>query len=199
MKSPLIVLGSESPRRQQLLQALGLAFTVEKPTAEEEGACAKTIDEMTCRNAMKKARSITSRLTDPRSIIIGADTLVVKGDEALGKPKDYEAALTMLRKLSGQTHEVVTGLALLSPVFGSRQCAVRTQVTFRLLSDRELESYATTREPYDKAGAYGAQGLGMLFISEIKGSYTNVVGLPLEKLLTELEALTKIPIYQWFR
>ena len=195
---PQLVLASQSPRRKQLLKALGLSYVAEDPDADEEHPLTEGVEEIICRNALNKAASIATRLANPKNIIIGADTLVVLGSESIGKPKAPEDVKATLKKLSGVTHEVYTGLALLSPHYGCRQSVVRTSVTFRVLSSQEIENYAKTREPYDKAGSYAVQGLGMLFIEKIEGSYTNVMGLPLEKLLEEMEALTEIPIYQWF-
>jgi septum formation protein len=196
---PPIVLASESPRRRALLETLGLSFTVVKPGGEEAHPLSdREAGEVTCQNALVKAESVARGLKDPKSIVIGADTLVIQGGSAIGKPADAEAARATLRRLSGVTHEVVTGLALVSPERGSRKAAVVSKVTFRKLSPEEVENYVSTREPYDKAGAYGVQGLAMLFIDRIEGSYTNVMGLPMERFLTELGALTGIPPYQWF-
>lgn len=195
---PDLILASQSPRREQLLTSLGIPFTVENPDAEEESASAARAREITSLNALKKAKSVLPRLKDPSGIIIGADTLVVFGNEAIGKPKDARGVHSILRKLSGMTHEVVTGLTLLSPRFGCRESVVTSRVSFKVITDKEIEDYSVTKEPYDKAGAYAVQGLGMLFINRIEGSYTNVMGLPLETFLRELQALTEIPIHHWF-
>ena len=196
---PSLVLGSVSPRRRQLLDNLGLPYSVVDPDATEAHPDAKSVDEVTQRNALSKARSVLRRITSPDTVIVGADTLVVVEEAVLGKPRDKEDAVRMLRLLSGREHEVVSGLALVSPRYGERTRSVRSRLRFRSLSPEDIEDYLSTREPWDKAGAYAVQGLAMLFIERVEGSYTNIVGLPLEALLEELAALTSIPLPNWFR
>jgi septum formation protein len=150
------------------------------------------------RNAHDKAAAVAAKLTDPRAVVIGADTLVVADGTVLGKPTDAAQAKCSLRRLSGKCHQVVTGLALVSAHYGLRQTSVTTRIHFRPLSESQIDQYAQTREPYDKAGAYGIQGMASLFVERVEGSYTNVVGLPIEALLEELERLTAIPVYRWF-
>lgn len=195
---PNLVLASQSPRRKQILENVGLAFLVETPTAEEAHPNVEKVQEVTLQNSYDKAASILSRFASPKDIALGADTLVVIDNHVIGKPENKEGVLETLRKLSGRTHEVVTGLTLLSPHYGCRKSVTLSRVTFRSLEASEIEEYAQTKEPYDKAGSYAVQGLGTLFISEIKGSYTNVMGLPVETLLPELSKLTGISPYQWF-
>lgn len=199
MKLPLLHLASQSPRRKQLLEALGLGFRVVLPTASEVHPEVSSVEAITLQNALDKATSIKNELADPTDIALGADTLVVLGPNVLGKPMDATHAAEMLRRLSGRTQMVVTGIALFSPQFGTRKAATKSYVTFRKLTDDEILNYCATREPYDKAGAYAVQGMGALFIESIEGSYTNVMGLPIESLMVELSSLSKIPVHHWFQ
>ena len=196
---PTLILVSQSPRRRQLLDALCLDYRVELPGVDERMPEAREVEEVTLENSLRKAESIAGRRpkTGVTEIIIAADTLVVLNGRVLGKPSDRNEARKMLSQLSGNTHRVVTGLTLLSEK-GQRQRAVWSSVTFRKLATDEIESYLGTREPYDKAGSYAVQGLSALFIERIDGSYTNVMGLPIEALLEELPALSGIPVYDWF-
>lgn len=201
MTLPQLYLASESPRRKQLLQAIGLAFEVLLPGTTEEAHPPNESEAqaVVLANATAKAQSILDRMSRRDDVALGADTLVLLDEVAIGKPKDRPDAERILRKLSGRTQTVITGIALVSPKFGRRTTAVRSGVTFRTLSEREISDYASTREPYDKAGAYAVQGMGALFIDRIDGSYTNVMGLPIEAVMTELAALTHIPLHEWFR
>lgn len=209
---PPIVLASRSPRRRQLMEALGISFRVEPPKVSEELASSKNVDSVAMTNASTKAKGVfpktSSRyvsilqsggqISSEADIILGADTLVVLDHEVLGKPRGKEDVIRSLAKLSGRTHLVVTGICLLSKHFGIRQAFARSHVQFRTLSEEEIAAYSTLEEPYDKAGAYAVQGMGALFIKEISGSYTNVMGLPIELLLAELLEFTRIPISEWF-
>ncbi len=197
-KNHILVLGSQSPRRRQLLETLDLAFRVEIPEDNEKDANEKNVDEITAENAYVKASGILSRLQNADEVALGADTLVVLGSEVLGKPKDRADALKTLSKLSGKTHRVVTGICLISPRGGSRRATDSSFVTFRKITDQELEQYANIAEPYDKAGAYAVQGAGALFIDKIEGSYTNVMGLPIELLMKEISSLLGISVFDLF-
>ena len=138
-------------------------------------------EEIVTRLAADKAKSVAVGLK--AGLVIGADTIVVYRRQILGKPADKAKAVEMLQKLQGDAHEVFTGIALVDAASG--QCSTsheRTQVMFRPLDDDEIQRYVDTGEPMDKAGAYGAQGIGAAFVESIVGSYTNVVGLPLAKL-----------------
>ena len=196
---PVLHLASQSPRRHQILEAVGINFVSHFPEAVELQPSFEDIDQVIMTNARTKAQSILNQLEDPRDISLGADTLVLLEEAVLGKPMNEQDAVEMLTLLSGRSQTVVTGLHLCSRDFGERTSVVRSTVTFRKLTKDEILLYARTREPYDKAGAYAVQGLGALFIQRIEGSYTNVRGLPIERLLKEMQALTKIPIYEWFR
>jgi len=176
-----IILASNSPRRRELLGQIGLAFTV-SPTDVDESICSgESPKDYAERLALEKARAAASRVRT--GIVIAADTIVVVGGSIFGKPADAHDARRMLTELSGREHEVVTGLAVVDATSG--RFSVRTsvtKVTFRTLSEREIDAYIATREPLDKAGAYGIQERGALLVEKIEGCYSNVVGLPLSLL-----------------
>jgi len=179
----VLILASQSPRREELLRAAGLAFRVIAPPDEDAPPSrARSYCALVQGLALRKARSVASRT---RGLVLGADTIVVHEGRVLGKPCDSAEAERMLRCLSGKRHRVYTGLAL---VLGERWrlgCE-RTDVTFRELTDADLQRYVATGEPMDKAGAYAIQGLGAGLVKRIVGCYTNVVGLPVPKLLEML-------------
>jgi len=195
---PLLVLASQSPRRKQILETMGLTFRVLLPSSDEIHPDHSNLEVSILENARAKAESILDRLDLPENIAIGADTLVATEKRILGKPAGRDEAVAMLRELSGATHTVYTGLTLISPRLGRRERCVQSRVTFREMSAAEIESYVSTREPYDKAGSYAVQGLGAIFITAIDGSYTNVMGLPIEALLEELGSLSGRPVYDFF-
>ncbi len=164
-----------------MLRAAGQRFEVEPSRVEERREPWETPVAFAARVAADKAREVASRR--PGRWVLGADTMVVSGAEALGKPRDHEDAAAMLDRLSGRTHGVVTAFALVDPegrVFAER--TVRTAVTFRELSRIEIDEYVATGEPMDKAGAYAIQGAAGGFVSEVQGSWSNVVGLPLDEV-----------------
>lgn len=196
--TPQLWLASQSPRRKSLLENLGLSFHVRISDADEAHPSVRDVDAVTADNALRKATAVAATLGLVPDIVVGADTLVVVDHDVLGKPSDAREVEATLRKLSGRTHHVVTGLALVSPKLGTRTSAVRTAIRFRKLNDREISEYAETSEPYDKAGSYAIQGIASLFVEGIEGSYSNVVGLPLERFLQELVALSGIPLNRWF-
>lgn len=156
-----------------------------------------TTAQNTLSNALKKAQSVQSAFSSD-TLVIGADTLVTLEDRIFNKPRNKEDAKQMLQQLSGRTHEVVTGVAIISTNLGEFTQNCLSQVQFKKMDDKEIESYCSTQEPYDKAGAYAVQGLGSLFIERIEGSYTNVMGLPIETLLTLLAQATRTRVYEWF-
>jgi septum formation protein len=177
-----IILASASPRRSDLLTQMGLKFEV-IPSDQEE----KVVDDLPPHRlvvelALKKVESVAKRVQG-QALIIGADTIVVKGDKVLGKPKDEDEAFRMLMELQGQVHEVITGLAVME--VPARKCVTayeKTVVEMASLTRQEVEGYIRTGEPMDKAGAYGIQGLGGMLIKRIEGCYYNVVGLPIHRL-----------------
>lgn len=196
---PRLILASASPRRRELLGALGLPFEVIAGSFDESSILtdALTPGEWVQRLAEAKATEVARGLDGP-ALVIGADTTVVLDGEYLNKPRDAEDARRMLRQLSGRTHQVYTGISLLSLRNGTiverltdHAC---TDVTFDTLQDEVIASYVTTGEPLDKAGAYGIQGKAVSFIPRINGDYFNVVGLP---LFTLCNLLTQAGASMW--
>lgn len=183
-----LVLASASPRRLELLGSLGLAFLVDAaqdaeplPQGGEDPAA------FVRRAAQAKARETATR--HPGSVVLGADTIVVLDATIMGKPGDAEEAVCMLTRLAGRTHRVLTGCCLVAPDGSEQIFDVDTEVTMRRSSLEELQAYAATGEPLDKAGAYAIQGLGGFLVRRVEGSYTNVVGLPLSRVLQRLIGL----------
>ena len=180
----MIILASVSPRRHELLRDAGLAFEVVASTAEEIHDHDIPPPELCEENAALKAREVAAR--HPQATVIGADTLVFLDGEALGKPADLDEARAMLRKLSGRTHFVCTGVCVIRPGGGETRFHEITDVTFQALKEADIENYISRAHTLDKAGAYGIQEHGDLIIEGIRGSYDNVMGLPVGRLLTEL-------------
>ena len=183
-----LILASQSPRRRELLQQAGYEFTVFHLKVSEIFDESLNAREVPRHLAEVKARACLDQLKSSDSLnnlILGSDTVVVLGDQILGKPRDNSQARRYLRALSGATHHVMTGLALIdqsqSPPKVWSDVTV-TEVTFRELGDDEIADYVATGEPMDKAGAYAIQGGARKFVSSYKGSWSNVVGLPLETL-----------------
>lgn len=183
-----LVLASASPRRRALLAAAGIEFETipaDVPEIAIPGEAPRALAE---RLAAEKAASVARRLAgDPGRLVLGADTIVVVGEDALGKPDDAEHAVALLRRLVGRSHRVVTGVALtVSASQTLRIVSVESEVRMRAASDAEIRAYVATGEPLDKAGAYAAQGEGRRFIERIEGSETNVIGLPMDETLALL-------------
>jgi septum formation protein len=183
-----LILGSASPRRCWLMSEAGYEFAVVPSEAEEALEMTDTLAALVEHNASLKAKWVAAR--HPKAVVIGADTLVSIDGDALGKPTDLAAAKQMLQRLSGQTHEVCTGVALCCGENGERLFHVLTEVTFRKLDDGQISSYFAKVDPLDKAGAYGAQEHADDIIEKIDGSWSNVVGLPMDELARELKAFT---------
>lgn len=182
------ILASASPRRKQLLTKAGAHFTVITPEYRERNQSEHDPAALVQEQALGKARAGEAISHMPQLAVLGADTLVVCGDQVFGKPRDRERAKTMLTALGGRTHYVVTGLALLLPSGEAITRSVTTEVKMEPWPQALLETYLAGTEWTDKAGAYAIQGTAALMISAIAGSYTNVVGLPLHatyRLLTE--------------
>ena len=171
----MLILASKSPRRRQLLSMMGLEFAVQTADIDETMDKSQTPAHEVAAVAARKAAKIAA--SHPQDVIVSADTIVVIDGRILGKPKDEEDAARMLRLLSGRTHTVYTGLTVYSGGESSTQVAA-TAVTFRALSDAEIAAYIKTGEPMDKAGAYGIQGYGSMFVSHLDGDYFCVMGLP---------------------
>ncbi len=172
------MLGSASPRRREILQKLGLGFEVAAGDIDERRLAGESAPDYVARLALEKARAVGARRSG-ECAVLAADTTVVIDDEVLEKPRDLAESERMLRKLSGREHLVHTGVALLLlPEGGVHTCLVTTRVRFRALPEATLKAYAASGEGMDKAGSYGIQELGQALVSEIHGSYSNVVGLP---------------------
>ena len=179
-----IILASKSPRRQELIKKITDDFeivTADEPDALPEGV---TPEEAPVFLASYKAGAVA--LSHPDKLVIGADTVVILDGEVMGKPRDERDAYRMLGKLSGRTHTVVTGCCIIRGA-EKRTFSQKTHVEFYSLSDREIEEYIATGEPFDKAGAYGIQGQGSLLVKGITGDYFNVMGLPVAQLKRELD------------
>ena len=173
-----LILASGSPRRRELLDLMGLTYTVETPAVDESfsGRPSETVMEI----SRRKAAAVAARHSD--SIIIAADTLVF-ADGALGKPHTPERAKEMLRSLAGNWHHVYTGITVINTRSGRVLRNVdKTRVHLVPMTEQEIDAYVATGEPLDKAGAYGIQGMGGMFVDRIDGSYSNVVGLPMSML-----------------
>jgi septum formation protein len=185
-KLPSLILASVSPRRSELLRQLGLEFRVVPSEAPETDNRQLSPFELVQMNAHRKARPVA--LQFPNALVLGADTVVCLGSTILGKPAHLEDAFRMLKQLQGHTHQVVTGVCLMHRK-RRRTCifAVSTQVAFRPLTAAQIRGYCQVVNPLDKAGAYAIQEAGNLIIDHIDGSFSNVVGLPTERLQEELQ------------
>lgn len=174
----MIYLASSSPRRKELLQQMGVSFDVIAQFAEEVHQVNESPEAYVSRLALEKARDGLSRQTDQSIPVLGSDTAVILNGAILGKPDNKQQALDMLLSLSDQTHQVLTAVALINDQ-KTEQILSKTDVTFAPLSRSMCEHYWQSGEPVDKAGAYGIQGQGALFIRNINGSYSGVMGLPI--------------------
>lgn len=208
---PQLILASASPRRRELLAALGLPFQLLATDAEDQAVfppvalaqrfppVALPPEQHPTLLAWRKAAAACRECPD--DVIIGADTMVVLDAVVLGKPANTAHAQATLRRLAGRSHVVYTGLALLAP-HGAWFACVASQVTMHDLSDAQIADYVATGEPMDKAGAYGIQGLGGQLVAAVSGSYTNVVGLPLvaaSRLLADAGRVCPVPPGEAYR
>ena len=184
-RNSTLILASKSPRRRQLLEQVGLAVTVVPSDYSENTAELQEPEQYVRTLAEGKARAVGRHYPD--DWIIGADTIVVAADQILGKPNSDDEARAMLNRLSGRTHEVYTGWCIyrLKPDYLFSE-TIRTEVRFKQLSAPEIEWYIRSGESFDKAGGYGIQALGALLVKEIRGSYANVVGLPICEVVDHL-------------
>ena len=184
-----IILASNSPRRRELLSGLGIDFEVKVlPDIEESYPDTLTVSETAEYIAKEKADAYRQQMSD-NDLIITADTVVIVGQEVLGKPTDDDDAYSMLRKISGCTHQVITGVCMMTKDH-MRSFSVATDVTFKELSDKEIWHYIKTYKPYDKAGAYGIQEwIGYIGVTALNGSYFNVMGFPVQRVYTELQKI----------
>ena len=178
-----LILASQSPRRRELLERLGLHFAVRAADLDESMDAARPPAEEVARLSAEKAAAV-----DPGSaVVVAADTVVVLDGRVLGKPRSADEAAEMLRALSGRAHQVMTGVTVRRGGRAETDTVV-TDVHFRPLTDREIAAYVATGEPMDKAGAYGIQGLASIFVDRLDGDYYNVMGLPLCRLCRMLRA-----------
>jgi len=184
-----IILASSSPRRKMLLEQIGLRFETipsEINEMKKRTLCEDPI-RLVEKLALEKAKDVSARVKN--GIVIAADTVVILNGEVIGKPKDEEEAISILKRLSGKTHEVATCVVVMDAGNGRTLTeVVRSKVKFRDLSDEEILGYVKTGEPLDKAGGYGIQGIGSILVERLDGCFYNVVGLPLSKLAEMLKA-----------
>jgi septum formation protein len=181
----MVVLASRSPRRSEILQQAGIPFVVRPADINETPRCDEHPRDYVTRVAREKAVAVSA---GPAEIVLGADTTVVIGGIMMGKPRDRADAIRMLETLSGQRHDVLTGVCLRTPVRVIEDCST-TSVWFAALSRREIEEYVAGGEPMDKAGAYAIQGLASRFVERIEGCYFNVMGLPVALVYRRLREL----------
>lgn len=174
-----LLLASASPRRRELVRQIGVAFELAPVNLDETPHPGEPPADYVRRMAREKAS--LARSGAGQSLVLAADTSVILDDEILGKPASDEEAAATLRRLSGRSHEVLTAVALASPGAALEQCLVRTEVHFCALGERQIQAYLKTGEHRDKAGSYAIQGRGGLFVHYLKGSYSAVVGLPLQE------------------
>lgn len=193
MKTPLrIVLGSASPRRKRLLEQINLRFDVSVSDTDEMITGNPSPKTVARKLAERKAKDVASR--EKVALVIGADTIVVHNDEILGKPVDRADAASMLNRLSGQTHHVLTGVSIVrtgrdADIIESTSFVEETKVTFGALTEQEIDEYVESGSPMDKAGSYGIQDdWGSLFVERIEGDYYNVVGFPLHRFYQTLKS-----------
>lgn len=188
-----IILASASPRRVELLKQAGFTFTVVPSNTKEESTEVspdKIVEELALQKADEVYRRLKNEYNGRDYMVIGADTIVFYNGEILGKPHDEQEAFDMLKLLSDRTHQVFTGISIISRTHNEKQISLlheRTDVTFYPISDYELKEYITTGDCFDKAGAYGIQGAFAVHIRKIEGDYNNVVGLPIAKLYQSIK------------
>ena len=176
-----IILASASPRRKEILQNVNLKFKIETSDVDEQILENEQPISLVLRLALEKGMSISNKY--PQALVISADTVVSEGGQILGKPKDEHEAKEMLSRLSGKTHQVITGISLIHSSNSKKIIDyVVSDVKFKQLSQDDIQNYINTNESLDKAGAYGIQGYGAVLVEEIKGDYFNIVGLPISKL-----------------
>lgn len=176
-----IILASASPRRKELLEQCGVSPEIITSNIEESIFSNKSPEEIVMSLSFQKAINVAMKVEE--GLVIGADTIVALDNEILGKPSDSSEAFSILKKLSGKEHKVVTGFSIIDKVTGKKVVDYEsTKVYFRKLSDYDIQEYLATEETKDKAGAYGIQGKGALLVEKIEGCYFNVVGLPISKL-----------------
>lgn len=180
-----LILASRSPRRSELLRSLGLEFEVSPSKVDEITDPEQSPEQNATNIARDKARWVARQ--NPGCYVLGADTMVVLDQEIIGQPTDEEDACRILSKLAGKQHRVITGVVLITPETKEYETAVVSTVSIKTVSENEIRSYIATGEPLDKAGAYAIQGEGSFLVESWEGSYSNIVGLPLEALANLIE------------
>lgn len=186
-----LILASASPRRAEILRSAGLSFEIAAANVDETPLANEPPEQLVRRLALAKAEAeIHARATGEGAIVLGADTIVLVGDQILGKPGTSARAIEMLRELQGREHRVITGVAVIAGASGKSLSGTEsTTVWFDPMTDREIADYVATGEPLDKAGAYAIQGIASRYISKIEGDYFNVVGLPIARVWKMLRRL----------
>ena len=179
-----IILASQSPRRKELLEKCGYPFEIDVADIDESISNTKDLNEEIRQLSIRKAKAVLERHED--CIVIGSDTIVVIDHEVLGKPHTKEEAKEMLEKLSGKTHQVITGIAIISNQRTYSNTST-SYVTFEVLSKEEIDKYVATNEPMDKAGAYAIQGIASRYIKSINGDYYSIMGFPVSMVYEELK------------
>lgn len=186
-----LILASKSPRRKELLEQIGIKIKISPSTINEESVQIKTPEKYVQELSFLKAKN--TALLYPESWVLGADTIVVVQDQILGKPQSEKDAIAMLNKLSNCEHSVYTAFCVMNQKKNSKVVkSIKTNVYFKYLTDQEIHWYVGTGEPFDKAGAYGIQGIGSFLVKQISGSYSNVVGLPVCEVVETLMSLNII-------
>lgn len=188
---PQLILASASPRRELLLREMGLRFVVVRPDGVEEAVTGFAPEALAVHNARRKAAAVAGRHRE--TLVLGADTIVVLHGVIYGKPTDRAGAAVMLARLAGRAHEVFTGVCLIQRARGLETTfCERTRVWMKALTAEQIRDYHEKVNPLDKAGAYGAQEFGASIIERIEGSFSNVMGLPVERLRAALESVTSL-------
>ncbi len=182
-----LILASGSPRRRELLEKAGLDFEVIPSPAEEIHDASLGMSGLCEENARLKAAAVA--VYHPEAVVIGADTLVFLDGQPLGKPKDMAEAVGMLRRLSGRSHQVCTGVCIAGPGKSVRALHAVTEVVFRRLDEDTVQAYLAMTSPLDKAGAYGIQDHGEMIVERIEGAFDNVMGLPVDQVLFALQEI----------
>ncbi len=193
MNNKALVLASTSPRRKELVSKFDVSITLAAPNCDETLDSNKSFKDAIMDLALRKAKAVQPKHSN--ALILAADTLVILENEALGKPKDAKEAVSMLKKLSGKTHEVITGATLLKK---DQYVLLNSAafVTFQALDDEDIETYVASHEPFGKAGAYAIQGLGAKFVKSIKGDYYAIMGLPVNKVYNALKCYQKGNLFE---
>ena len=197
LTQPDIILASGSPRRREMLEQLGITIRVVPSDVPEDVLPAETPEEHVVRLSIAKAKEVAGRSDIVGRWFIGSDTIVLCGEQILGKPADENEAASMLRSLSGADHRVLSGYVVFDRQTGEMASdVVSTTVHFRTLTETEIAGYIASGEPMDKAGAYAIQGKGGVFVERISGSYNNVVGMPLCQVVEVLKRMGAVKLFK---